>query len=196
MKLAELAAPRLGGPAVLPRQSGRNTLLPRWGVLALASSAARKVTGPATARTRAGAAAMFQAARAMALARVMAAAVAMVGAAEVMEAAPVVVEVGGGPATSAGVRTTGPVTALRMPVVAAAMGAVPAVAAAMVVAGAVATVVAVEAVLVRPTKVAVGAAAVVGPASSAAVLTTGPETALRSPAGSDASLPTEHAIAL
>lgn len=55
---------------------------------------------------------MFQVARVMALARVMVAAVAMVGAVEVMEVAVMVVEVGGGAASSVGVRTTGPVTAL------------------------------------------------------------------------------------
>ena len=54
---------------------------------------------------------MFQVARVLALAEVMVAAVAMVGAVEVMEVA-VVVEVGGGPASSVGVRITGPVTAL------------------------------------------------------------------------------------
>ena len=55
---------------------------------------------------------MFQVARVLALAEVMVAAVAMVGAVEVMEVAVVVVEVGGGPASSVGVRITGPVTAL------------------------------------------------------------------------------------
>ena len=82
-------------------------------------------------------------------------------------------------------------------VVAVVVVTVVAVARAVAVATVVAVATAVEAFLARLARAAVGAvAAVVGPASSAAVPTTGPETALRSPAGSDASLPMAHAITL